>query len=100
LSAAPPGDPLATLDANARATLASIGDRLIPAADGMPSAGEVVGDDRLRFVLVARPDLVEPLRQALRPGRSTSSRAARRPRRRRRSSRPSPWRSNRRRRLT
>ena len=33
----------------------------------MPSAGDVVGDARLRFVLNARPDLVEPLRAALRP---------------------------------
>ena len=34
----------------------------------MPSAAEVLGDDRLRFVLNARPDLLEPLRAALRPG--------------------------------
>jgi hypothetical protein len=61
------GDPLATLDATERATLAAIADRLIPAAHGMPSASEVVGDDRLRFVLNARPDLVEPLHAALRP---------------------------------
>ena len=33
----------------------------------MPSAADVVDDDRLRFVLSARPDLVEPLRAALRP---------------------------------
>ena len=32
----------------------------------MPSAAEVVNDDRLRFVLRARPDLAEPLRAALR----------------------------------
>jgi hypothetical protein len=60
-------DPLATFDAGARATFASIADVLIPAAHGMPSAGDVVGDDRLRFVLRARPDLLEPLRAALRP---------------------------------
>jgi len=50
-----------------RATLAAVADRLIPAAGGMPSAAEVVGDDRLRFVLNARPDLLEPLQTALRP---------------------------------
>ena len=49
------------------ATLAAVADRLIPAADGMPSAGDVVGEERLRFVLNARPDLAEPLRAALRP---------------------------------
>ena len=32
----------------------------------MPSAADVLGDDRLRFVLNARPDLLEPLRAALR----------------------------------
>jgi hypothetical protein len=47
------------------ATLAAVADRLIPAADGMPSAGDVVGEQRLRFVLNARPDLAEPLRAAL-----------------------------------
>jgi hypothetical protein len=51
-----------------RATFASIAAHLIPAAHGMPSAGEVLTDDRLRFVLGARPDLAEPLRAALRPG--------------------------------
>ncbi len=33
----------------------------------MPSAGAIVDDARLRFVLGARPDLAEPLRAALRP---------------------------------
>jgi hypothetical protein len=66
-SSATPTDPLGTLDPAARATFAAIADLLIPAADSMPSAGEVVGDDRLRFVLNARPDLLEPLRSALRP---------------------------------
>jgi hypothetical protein len=61
-----PVDPLAALDAEERATLAAIADRLIPAAHGMPSAAEVLGDERLRFVLNARPDLIEPLRTALR----------------------------------
>jgi hypothetical protein len=60
-------DPLAALDAGARRTFAAIADRLIPAAHGMPSAAEEVGDNRLRFVLRARPDLVEPLIAALRP---------------------------------
>jgi hypothetical protein len=60
-------DPLASLDASHRATLRAIADRLIPAAAGMPSAAEVVDDGRLRFVLNARPDLLEPLRAALRP---------------------------------
>jgi hypothetical protein len=50
-----------------RTTLAAIADHFIPAAHGMPSAAEVVNDDRLRFVLTARPDLVEPLTAALRP---------------------------------
>ena len=54
------------LDPTERATLSAIADRLIPAAHGMPSAADVVGDDRLRFVLNARPDLLEPLRAALR----------------------------------
>ena len=60
-------DPLRLLDADARTVLGAIADRLIPAAHGMPSAAEVLGDDRLRFVLRARPDLVEPLVAALRP---------------------------------
>ncbi len=64
---ASPTDPLAALDDGRRATFGAIADRLIPAAHGMPSAGAVVGDDRMRFVLTARPDLVEPLLAALRP---------------------------------
>jgi hypothetical protein len=66
-SSAKPADPLTTIDADARATLASIAEALIPAAHGMPSAADVVTDDRLRFVLNARPDLLEPLLAALRP---------------------------------
>lgn len=58
---------LAGIDPAARQRLAAIADRLIPSAHGMPSAGEVLTDDRLRFVLDARPDLVEPLAAALRP---------------------------------
>jgi hypothetical protein len=65
--AARTADPLAALDAGRRAVFAAVADRLIPAAHGMPSAAEVVGDDRLRFVLTARPDLIEPLAAALRP---------------------------------
>jgi len=60
-------DPLAALDAGARGMFATIAERLIPAAHGMPSAAEVVGEDRLRFVLRARPDLLEPFVAALRP---------------------------------
>jgi hypothetical protein len=60
-------DPVIALDADARRTFAAIAERLIPAAHGMPSAAEVVGEDRLRFVLRARPDLLEPFVAALRP---------------------------------
>ncbi len=59
-------DPLDTLDADRRAVFTALAGYLIPEAHGMPSAGDVVGDVRLRFVLRARPDLVEPLRAALR----------------------------------
>lgn len=59
-------DPLAGLDAAERATLAAVADKLIPAAHGMPSAADIVGEARLRFVLNARPDLVAPLQAALR----------------------------------
>jgi hypothetical protein len=55
------------LDAARRATLASVAGLLIPAAYEMPSAADVVTDERLDFVLAARPDLAEPLRAALRP---------------------------------
>jgi hypothetical protein len=56
------------LDDRERATFAAIADQLIPAADGMPSAAEVVDDARLAFVLRARPDLADPLKAALREG--------------------------------
>jgi hypothetical protein len=59
---------VSALDDVAMGTLAGIADRLIPAAHGMPSAADVVTEDRLRFVLAARPDLAEPLTAALRPG--------------------------------
>jgi hypothetical protein len=61
-------DPLATLDAGARAALTAVAGYLIPEAHGMPSAADVIGDARLRFVLTTRPDIIEPLRAALRPG--------------------------------
>jgi hypothetical protein len=60
-------DPIATLDDAALDTFARVADHLIPAASGMPSAGEVVTPDRLRFVLRSRADLLEPIRAALRP---------------------------------
>lgn len=43
-------------------------DVLIPEAHGMPSARAIVTGSRLTFVLGARPDLLEPLRNALKPG--------------------------------
>ncbi|HEY8869685.1 MAG TPA: hypothetical protein VIM30_09860 [Candidatus Limnocylindrales bacterium] len=61
-------EPPDVLDADERRVLGEVAGHLIPAAHGMPSAAEVVSDDRLRFVLEARPDLAEPLRAALRPG--------------------------------
>ncbi|MEP7377936.1 MAG: hypothetical protein ABI725_00075 [Chloroflexota bacterium] len=54
------------LSVEQRATFAAIADQLIPAAHGMPSAAEVVNDDRIDFVLRARPDLADPLNEALR----------------------------------
>lgn len=59
-------DALDALDKGRRAAFTAVAGHLIPAAHGMPSAGDVVGDARLRFVLRARPDLVEPLVEALR----------------------------------
>jgi hypothetical protein len=61
-------DPLAALDPGARAVFSAVAGHLIPAAHGMPSAADVIGDARLRFVLTTRRDLLEPLRAALRPG--------------------------------
>ena len=55
------------IDAGRMAILAAVATHLIPAAHGMPSAGDVVGAGRLRFVLEARPDLLGPLQAALRP---------------------------------
>ena len=61
-------DPLAALDPDARATFSALAGHLIPEAHGMPSAADVIGDARLRFVLTTRRDLLEPLLAALRPG--------------------------------
>jgi hypothetical protein len=55
------------LDDAELATFSEIADHLIPAADTMPSAADIVTEDRLRFVLRSRPDLAEPLKAALRP---------------------------------
>ena len=60
-------DPLVRFDDQRLAAFAVVADYLIPEAHGMPSAGAVVNETRLRFVLAARPDLAEPLRAALRP---------------------------------
>jgi hypothetical protein len=57
-----------TLTSDERALLGRVADHLIPAAHGMPSAADVLTDERLRFVLNARRDLVEPIRAALRAG--------------------------------
>ncbi|HUS23275.1 MAG TPA: hypothetical protein VMZ66_14825 [Aeromicrobium sp.] len=58
---------VAGLTTGERTVLRQIADSLIPAAHGMPSAAEIVTDDRLAFVLRARPDLLEPLKASLRP---------------------------------
>lgn len=63
--AAPAGPALTGAE---RATLAAVAEHLIPAAHGMPSAAEILTDDRIRFVLTARPDLAGPIRSALREG--------------------------------
>ena len=60
-------DAAALPDIAAHATFAAIADYLIPEAHGMPSAGAIVTEDRLRFVVRARPDLLEPLLAAVRP---------------------------------
>ncbi len=54
------------MDAHERAIFAAVAEHLVPAAHGMPSAAEVVNDDRIEFVLRARPDLADPLKAALR----------------------------------
>jgi hypothetical protein len=60
-----PSDPLAAFDERRRASFAAVADYLIPEAHGMPSARDIVDDVRLRFVLRARPDLIEPFQAAL-----------------------------------
>jgi hypothetical protein len=57
----------APLDPVRRAALEQLADHFIPAAHGMPSAADVLTDDRLSFVLSARPDLMQPMLEALRP---------------------------------
>lgn len=54
-------------DAERQAIFAELADALIPAADGMPSAGAIVDDARVAFVLEARPDLADHLWAALQP---------------------------------
>jgi hypothetical protein len=60
-------DEMPVLDAAQRAVFEAVADHLIPAAHGMPSARDIVTDARLRFVINARPDLLEPFLAALRP---------------------------------
>ena len=60
-------DPVAALDEDARRVIAAVADHLIPEAHGMPSAAAIVDEARLRFVLTARPDILEPLVAAVRP---------------------------------
>lgn len=60
------GAPTRSLRPDERSQLRSLAMRLIPAADGMPSAAEVDVASRLADrVLRARPDLVQPLCDAL-----------------------------------
>jgi hypothetical protein len=67
MSADAPFEPDSAIDAGRRAVFREVASHLIPAAHGMPAAGDVVDDRRLDFVLRARPDLVDALRAALRP---------------------------------
>lgn len=55
------------LDPARRMVLGAVADELIPAAHGMPPAGSVLDLRRIEFVLSARPDLLQPLSEALRP---------------------------------
>jgi hypothetical protein len=59
-------DPIAEIPAHDLQRLYEIADRLIPAAHGMPSAGDVLTAERLRFVFNARPDLIASVRDVLR----------------------------------
>jgi hypothetical protein len=67
MTASEPAAASAILEPAEASILAAVADHLIPAAHGMPSAADVVTADRLRFVLASRPDLLDPLRSALRP---------------------------------
>jgi len=58
--------PSAELGRERLAALAAVADHLIPAAHGMPSAAAIVTHAQLGFVVRSRPDLLEPLRRALR----------------------------------
>jgi hypothetical protein len=64
-------DPVAAFGPDQYAILGAIADQLIPEAHGMPSARDVIDEKRLRFVLAARPDLLEPLVAALDSGLPT-----------------------------
>lgn len=66
-TATPEADPLTALGTADLAVFSAIAEHLIPAAHGMPSAAEVVNEQRLRFVLRARPDLLDQFVAALRP---------------------------------
>ena len=61
-------DPLVEIPAHDLVRLSEIADHLIPAAHGMPSAGDVLTADRVAFVFNARPDLLEPVKEGLRLG--------------------------------
>lgn len=61
----PAGGVAVQLDLARQAVLTGVADVLIPAAHGMPSAGDVVDARSVAFVLGARPDLATPLRAAL-----------------------------------
>jgi hypothetical protein len=61
-------DPLMEISAHDLVRLSEIADHLIPAAHGMPSAGDVLTADRVAFVINARPDLLEPVKEGLRLG--------------------------------
>jgi hypothetical protein len=67
--AAGPGRPspiAISISGERRARLRTLADGMIPAAHGMPSAGEIgVSERQLDLVLAARPDLAEPLARAL-----------------------------------
>jgi hypothetical protein len=66
MSAADPTLAPGVVDDELRDRLRRFADVLIPAAHGMPAAGEVgVADGQLDKVLAVRPDLAEPLARAL-----------------------------------